>query len=159
MELNLIEILKDCPEGTRLYSPLFGYVELIEVYTYGSHFPIEVKITEKNGETHSRQFAANGKYWDCYDDDDVLLFPSKDCRDWSQFKAPKPEHQFKPFDKVLVCESDGYTTWTVDIFSHMETSRYDGGKVYNCVGGRWEFCIPYEGNEELLGTKYEPKED
>ena len=25
--LNLVEILKDCPEGTKLYSPVFGEVE------------------------------------------------------------------------------------------------------------------------------------
>jgi hypothetical protein len=34
---------------------------------------------------------------------------------------------------------------------------------YVCVGGRYEYCIPYEGNEHLLGTtndpepKFEPK--
>ena len=25
--LNLVEILKDCPEGTKLYSPIIGEVE------------------------------------------------------------------------------------------------------------------------------------
>ena len=29
--LNLVEILKDCPKGTKLYSTVFGEVELDEV--------------------------------------------------------------------------------------------------------------------------------
>ena len=30
--LNLVEILKNCPEGTKLYSPAYGDVELIDVF-------------------------------------------------------------------------------------------------------------------------------
>ena len=30
--LNLVEILKDCPKGTKLYSPVYGDVELEEVH-------------------------------------------------------------------------------------------------------------------------------
>lgn len=37
-----------------------------------------------------------------------------------------------------------------DIFSH--TDKTDEYLDYVCVNGRWEFCIPYEGNESLLGT-------
>lgn len=29
--LNLVEILEDCPEGTKMYSPIYGDVELVEV--------------------------------------------------------------------------------------------------------------------------------
>lgn len=32
-EINIAEILKDCPKGTKLYSPLFGNVTLEEVDT------------------------------------------------------------------------------------------------------------------------------
>lgn len=31
--INLVEILKDCPKGTKLYSPLFGEVTLLAVDT------------------------------------------------------------------------------------------------------------------------------
>lgn len=37
-----------------------------------------------------------------------------------------------------------------NIFSH--TDKTDEYLDYVCVNGRWEFCIPYEGNESLLGT-------
>ena len=32
-ELNLVEILKDCPKDYKLYSPVFGNVRLLEVFT------------------------------------------------------------------------------------------------------------------------------
>lgn len=29
--INICEILKDCKTGTKLYSPVFGYVELVKL--------------------------------------------------------------------------------------------------------------------------------
>lgn len=54
--------------------------------------------------------------------------------------------KFKPFDKVLV--RDSYDDmWRACFFSHI---RKDGRYVTTCF--TWKFCIPYEGNERLLGT-------
>ena len=58
----------------------------------------------------------------------------------------KEECELKPFDKVLVRDDDG--VWFAAIFSHL---RGDG--QFFCAGGNlWEQCVPYEGNEHLLGT-------
>lgn len=57
----------------------------------------------------------------------------------------KQECTFKPFDKVLVRGNENYN-WRVDLFSHSEES------YAFCIGGAWKYCIPYEGNEHLLGT-------
>lgn len=58
----------------------------------------------------------------------------------------KPECEFKPFDNVLVRNFD-YNEWSADIFSHID------GDMYECVGGIWNFCIPYnEQTAHLLGT-------
>ena len=57
--------------------------------------------------------------------------------------------EFKPFDKVLVRQLET-EEWRANIFSH--TDKTDEYLDYVCVNGRWEFCIPYEGNESLLGT-------
>lgn len=58
----------------------------------------------------------------------------------------KTEYQFKPFDKVLV--RDSYNDmWRANLFSHI---REDGR--YVTTGLVWNFCIPYIGNESLLGT-------
>ena len=59
----------------------------------------------------------------------------------------KKEHQFKPFEKVLV--RDSYDDmWRASFFSHIKED--DGRYVTTCL--TWRFCVPYEGNEHLLGT-------
>lgn len=60
------------------------------------------------------------------------------------------EYQFKPFEKVLV--RDTYNDiWKATFFSHIKD---DDNSIYkyvcNCIS--WRQCIPYEGNESLLGT-------
>lgn len=57
--------------------------------------------------------------------------------------------ELKPFDNVLV-RHQKTEEWRANIFSH--TDKTDEYLDYVCVNGRWEFCIPYEGNEHLLGT-------
>ena len=61
----------------------------------------------------------------------------------------KPKCELKPFDKVLV-RHQKTEEWSANIFSH--TDKTDEYLDYICVNGRWEFCIPYIGNEHLLGT-------
>ena len=39
--MNLVEILKDCPKGTKLYTPIWGEVVFVEVVESGnSLYPI-----------------------------------------------------------------------------------------------------------------------
>lgn len=59
----------------------------------------------------------------------------------------KKELQFKPFEKVLV--RDSYDDmWRASFFSHI---KEDDGR-YITTGLIWKFCIPYIGNESLVGT-------
>ena len=83
--IDLTEILKDCPKGTKLYSPLFGYVELKEIDT-SKVYPVNVKLASGLIESFTRE----GKLYDrdYYKDTECVLFPSKDQRDWSKFTAP-----------------------------------------------------------------------
>ena len=69
-------------------------------------------------------------------------------------KVIEPKRSLKPFDKVLV-RDDECDTWKADYFSNYEK----GNKTYpyNCVGDFYKSCIPYEGNEHLLGTDKSPK--
>lgn len=61
----------------------------------------------------------------------------------------KPKFELKPFDKVLVRQRET-EEWGANIFSHIyKTDEY---LDYVCIHGIWEFCIPYDGNEQLLGT-------
>lgn len=59
----------------------------------------------------------------------------------------KKELQFKPFEKVLVRDSI-YDVWRASFFSHIK----EDDERYVTTGLCWKFCIPYEGNEHLLGT-------
>lgn len=74
------------------------------------------------------------------------------------YKYDKEQHklikqEFKPFDKVLG-RGDMYMTWTPDIFSYY--NQEDDKYPYVCLGNCYSQCIPYEGNEYLLGTTDSP---
>lgn len=74
---------------------------------------------------------------------------AKEGKTWDAEKKQivnlKPKVGLKPFDKVL-CRDDNDTPWKVGLFSHID------GKMFQCVGSIYRQCIPYEGNEHLLGT-------
>lgn len=64
---------------------------------------------------------------------------------------------FRPFDRVLVRDDDN-EAWRIGFFSHM----IEGNPAYPyCVistsSCAWSQCIPYEGNESLVGTSDKPK--
>ena len=82
--LNLVEILKGCPKGTKLYSTLFGDVEFERVRKNEKNlFPIEVKRSDGTIVTLMK----NGRfYFGC--SGECTLFPSREQRDWSEFIAP-----------------------------------------------------------------------
>ena len=65
----------------------------------------------------------------------------------------KDEPSFKPFDKVLVRDHDD-KTWTCDLYSNQSD---DPDYPYGCLSSRYRQCIPYEGNEALLGTTDNPE--
>lgn len=147
--MNIAEILKKCPKGMKLYSPLFGELELS--FVEGEHISC---ITKKRT---CGLFTSDGKYFGGYSDAECMLFPSKDQRDWSKFGIPnqsKPRPQFKPFDKVLVRDLDS-ERWRCDFFEEQEENE---GFNVRCFRGVWYQCIPYEGNEHLLGTTNNPEE-
>lgn len=70
-------------------------------------------------------------------------------------EQPKKEHVFKPFDKVLVRDFED-DKWGIDFFEKINDD--DEEFTFNCLSENWNFCIPYEGNEELLDTSNSPKE-
>ena len=86
--INLTKILKYCPKGYKLYTPLYGEVEF-EGIIYGK-FPIVV-----TDEFRNIYFTEKGLYYDA-PNAECLLFPSKEQRDWSKFTAPWLEKQGKP---------------------------------------------------------------
>lgn len=88
-------------------------------------------ITETQQVILFKALANEGKAWDA---------------DKKQIVDLKPKVELKPFDKVVV-RCNKMDKWAVDFFSHKVS---DG---YICTGDAWfKYCLPYEGNEHLLGT-------
>ena len=150
--LNLVEILKDCPEGTKLYSPIIGEVEFKRIKY--SEYPIVTCSTNGN---RILLFTKEGLFFS--EGECIMLFPSEDQRDWSKFKIKKPKFDPKtlqPFDKVLVKYlKDDY--WSCDLFSNITKD----GKIYPylCVSGVYKYCIPYnDDTKHLVATNKEAPE-
>lgn len=62
--------------------------------------------------------------------------------------VPKFKNKFKPFDKVLV-RNDIDEEWTINLFSHYDEK--DKAFPFICINDFYRYCIPYEGNEYLVG--------
>ena len=154
-KLNLVEILKDCHKGTKLYSPIFGDVEFVRVCrNHYADFHVVIKLSDNS----INSVTTDGRLYKYYNGE-CVLFPSKDQRDWSKFKIKK--HKFdpktlQPFDEVLVKYlKDDY--WSCDLFSNTKKE----GKIYPylCVSGVYKYCIPYnDDTKHLLGTDKEAPE-
>lgn len=61
----------------------------------------------------------------------------------------KPKVELKPFDRVL-CRDEVGQEWHIDLFESVLTD--DSEYNYECMVNVWKICIPYKGNEHLLGT-------
>ena len=150
--IDLTKILKDCPKGTKLYSPIFGEVDFEKIRSDN-----EYAIITKKG-SYTATFTEEGFYRTDVDGE-CLLFPSKDQRDWSKFTAPwlKKERfdpkTLKPFDKVLV-RDECHERWKCDFYSHIYDNNI--GYPYIVINNAYKHCIPYnDDTKHLVGTKDE----
>ena len=154
-QLNLCEILKHCPQGETFWSPMLDGVkfscideerQMIIVETIEGHFTWEINAdgTISIDEVTSPE---------------VMLYPSKEMRDWSKFTAPWLKRErfdpktLKPFDKVLV-RSENIFNWNCSLFSNIDdfSSKYP----FSCLSMCYRFCIPYnDDTKHLVGTKEE----
>ena len=154
--IDLTKILKDCPEGTKLYSTIFGEVTFCHI-DENDMYPIKV-MTEEN---YKGTVSANGKHYVDFNGE-CTLFPSKEQRDWSKFTAPWQKkdkfdpNTLKPFDKVLVYDIyDICEGWACAFFSHIRKSEYP----YSTSSGSFKVCIPYnDDTKHLIGTTEEAPE-
>lgn len=111
-KINIAEILKDCPKGMKLYSPIYGEVELSQICKDCYNFPIIVETVMGD----SLSFAKDGRLYIKYLDAECLLFPSSKMRDWTKF--------FKRGD-VVWCEDDMYAIfegWANDDYTKFNTT-------------------------------------
>lgn len=155
--LNLVEILKDCPKGTKLYSTVYGDVEF-----YGIENGLEFPVMYVKSDSLLGSVSAEGLVLACYDGE-CTLFPSREQRDWSKFKPKKPKfdpNTLNPFDKVLARDTED-TRWRCAFYSHtreIEESPYNLYK-YVATDNVYICCIPYnDDTKHLVGTTEEAPE-
>lgn len=120
-KINIAEILKDKPQGTKLYSSACGKCELKEaddksfkVSFYSSKFGFMnggEGIFDKNG--------------NLYDDGECIVFPSKEMRDWSKFAWKKGD--------VLV-SNDGKCKVIFERFDDDTYTSFVGKYYVECYG-------------------------
>lgn len=96
---NLISILKHCPEGTKLYSPIYGEVILYSV----NNRRIDVIATNYSDETTHIAFSRLGRLILGYSNAECVLFPSKDQRDWNKFRIPTKKGDVIMFNGQVPC--------------------------------------------------------
>ena len=150
--IDFTKILENCPVGWEFWSDNYGKVRF-KCINKSYDRPIFVKRTDGGNAYYtkegwcSKDFSAS-----------CLLWPSKDCRDWSKFTAPWYKKEkfdpktLKPFDRVLVRDRD-IEQWICNLFSHIINDEY------LCIGSCFIYCIPYNDDTKyLVGTKEEAPE-
>jgi hypothetical protein len=94
-------------------------------------------------------FDENGRITHFHDEDETFFEAhSGDEISAADFLDFNPKESFKPFDKVLVRDFDS-EEWSLDLFKEIDNNK---SYKYQCLKSFYHQCIPYEGNEHLLGT-------
>lgn len=154
--IDLTKILENCPLGWEFWSDNYGNVRF-KCINKSYDRPIFVKRTDGGNAYYTKEGLCSKDF-----SASCLLWPSKDCRDWSKFTAPWYKKEkfnpktLKPFDKVLV-QCNNSESWKVQLFSHI----IEGDKIcpYVCISYNYKYCIPYNNDtKHLVGTKKEAPE-
>lgn len=80
--MNIAEILKYCPKGTKLYSLVDGEVTLEGVESF-DRYPIKVSLNDSKVNHYTKDGLLFVNYAG-----ECVLFPSKEQRDWNKFRLP-----------------------------------------------------------------------
>lgn len=133
-KINIAEILKDKPVNTKLYSPLYGDV-------YFSYIGVRNNICVLHHRFTLSDFFYNGRYT-AYKESEIMLFPSKDMRDWSKFTWKRGDVLISDCGFVCIFKewaSGDYTRFNGCYFDGMpnaETAKYsklDNNTAYGYV--------------------------
>lgn len=154
----------------KIEKPEFKDGDVLFVKCYDSAFIEIFKYSKNNGDLYdhaslditNKFLDISGKYIICKDQISELrlateeekqqLFSAleKEGKAWDSDNKSivdlKPKVELKPFDRVLVRDFEDQA-WQVSLFSYKDSDSY-----YCCNGCAWNQCIPYIGNESLLGT-------
>ena len=159
--INLCEILKNCPKGTKFCSYIHGEVEFIKVEP-NSRCPIWANAFLKSENARFLvSFTKEGYFNEYYNNQRCILVPSFEQQDWGKWECPKPKKPkfnpktLNPFDEVLVrIDLDNIYLWMPNIFS-----SYNNNLYYTIGGGCYRYILPYNDETKYLScTAYKVPE-
>ena len=123
--MDIAKILKNCPKGMKLYSPIYGEVEFTEVSVVTGG----IGCKTNNGIT---RFYPDGTY---YKGGECMLFPSKEQRDWNEFMIP-----FSDGDIIIKNEPNlGCKYRNIAIFKNYNNDSTNKMNVHCQVNGANKF--------------------
>lgn len=125
-KLNIAELLKDCPKGTKLYSPIFGDVYLEKIRP---HLAIVVTTDKKQGD-FKEEFLYDGRYGM---NGECMLFPSKGKTTWEEFvydNLNKSSKDMEEKDKAIAPDIKG-EDYSGKRFGYKIPDGYEFDKVEN----------------------------
>ena len=154
--IDLTKILKNCPKGWEFYSPFMGDVKFYEV---DQKVNTVVVILKSGGLC---DFNEDGTIeLEGITSDEIMLYPSRDQRDWSKFTAPWYKNEkfdpntLKTFDRVLTRHFDD-ERWEINFYSYTNPNWL---WPYTCMDKAYKYCIPYnDDTKHLVGTTDEAPE-
>lgn len=132
-KINIAEILKDKPQGIRLYSPIFGEC----AFYYVCEDTDDICVKRHNGE--KAYFNPEGLYNTL---GEVMLFPSREMRDWSKFSWKKGD--------VLVSKDNVYIT-----FEEFEDDTYTRFKGKHYLWKEYDEEDYSKEETKMLTSKFE----
>ena len=127
-KINIAEILKDKPKGTKLYADAFGELRIEDICTED-----ELGITLSNKDDDELLFYNDGKY-NRYGE--PIIFPSIEMHDWSKFAWKKGDVLVSTGRRILHVIFEGFNDDTYTTFK---------GKHYLC---------DYSDNEDYNEEEY-----
>lgn len=137
-DFNIAEALKFAPKGLKLYTPIFGQVQMYKIKHKGY---IELEYGKSDGTF----FSSQGKY---YHKGECLLFPSKDHRTWDNW-----QDILFPQSIGSVCAFTGTIPQPT-----MFLCTSNGTVFSDNTGNTWDVLIGHSGNY-LKSSRYATPEE
>ena len=148
--IDLTKILKNCQKGWEFYSPFMGDVKFYEVDQKVNTVAVILKSGGLCDFNEDGTIELEG-----ITSDEIMLYPSRDQRDWSKFTAPWYKNEkfdpntLKPFDRVLTRPLED-ERWEINFYSYTNPNWL---WPYTCMDKSYKYCIPYnDDTKHLVGT-------
>ena len=154
-KLNIAEILKNKPKGTKLHSSVYGDVKLELITEEDSKYPVITMVNAVCGIEYI-SFTENGLHYEGYPGAELALFPSSKMRDWSKFAWKKGDvltnsSGFKVFFDKWVNED--YTKFLGKIKVLGDSHYYYYDTAYYILASKKEALEFIKSVEEINNSK------